>query len=1144
MTDQIPTDALEEKRRRLARLLAERDRDRDKETRTGPVSFAQRRLWILDRLVPGSCAYNIPIVLRTSTAPDRRALARALGRVVQRHEVLRTVFPAPDGTPVQQVRPPFEPALEEVDVATAADPAAAAEDRVKQWSAQPFDLATGPLLRAMTVRISADEHLIALCVHHIVCDGWSVGTLFRELDACYREFTEGTAASLPELPQQYIDYAIWQRGRLTGEREEELTSYWRERLSGAPGILQLPMDRARPTGHRVNGGNEEFEFPEDLARAVHAFALRERTTPFTVLLTCFSALMGRYSGQEDVLLGVPVAGQTHQELEGLIGFFVNTLVVRSDLTGEPTLREAVRRGKDAVLGAFAHQDMPFEKLVIDFQPDRNPTVSPVFQVLFNYQTAGDERVRLPHLGADLVPFDSGIVRFDLELNLYAHERRLGGSWVYNAELFDSAVMHRMSRTFGRLLTRALAEPDRPLSELALLDDADLAELDRLTAPATKALPSAESAERVLDAGDDVRAVLDALGTAVPGTAVPGTDALGSDTPETEGITELRIRPGLLHQLVAAVENGAAVRAPRRIVVSGEPLPLTLERRCLAALPATELHTLYISPAAGEIATRRCAGDAPAGHDIAGRPLPGRRVRVLDAHGNPVPVGVPGSVHVSGASGSVGGGPETDTGDLGRFREDGALEILGRRDEQVHLKQVRVPRAEIEAVLLTHEAVGDARVGARLDDTGNLVLVAYLVPHRPHVPGSEETGRLREALRAHCQRLLPEVLLPTSYVVLDAFPLTPDGRVDRAALPAPAAEKQSATPEHTEPSTPLEETLAEIWRSVLGLPSVGVHDNFFLLGGHSLLAVQVMARLRRATGVDLPVSVLFRYRTIADLAVRIGSLGAGAEERPGALARIQSGTVAPALALVHPAGGSVFCYASLATALTNRTVYAFEGGQEAPSHEARAAAYLAELEAADPGPFVLGGWSLGGTLAFEMARRLHARGQDPGPVVLIDSFLYDGDPDSPDTHAYLLHSFLRDLTADLGMPAPALPPGSELLTARRLFADVLDGWSDSVPAGLDLDEVVRRYGIYRDNMLGLAAYRPAGPRYPGEVHLLQAEQSPEAVEGWRAVAENVVVHRIPGDHYSIMRNPELTHVAHVLDGVLCAAGRIPEGANRR
>ncbi|MFJ5933788.1 condensation domain-containing protein [Streptomyces sp. NPDC093071] len=1135
MTDQISTDALEEKRRRLARLLAERDRERghDQETRTGPVSFAQRRLWILDRLVPGSCAYNIPIVLRTPAAPDRRALAGALARVVRRHEVLRTVFPAPDGVPVQQVRPPFEPVVEELDASTAPDPSAAAEERVKQWSAQPFDLASGPLLRAATVRVSDDEHLIALCVHHIVCDGWSVGTLFRELDAFYRELTEGTAAALPELPQQYVDYAIWQRGRLTGERERELTSYWRERLEGAPGILQLPMDRARPTGHRVNGGNEEFEFPEDLARAVHAFALEERTTPFTVLLTCFSALMGRYSGQEDVLLGVPVAGQTHQELEGLIGFFVNTLVVRSDLTGAPTLREAVRRGKDAVLGAFAHQDMPFEKLVIDFQPDRNPTVSPVFQVLFNYQTAGDERVRLPHLDADLVPFDSGIVRFDLELNLYAHERRLGGSWVYNAELFDSAVMRRMSRTFGRLLTRALAEPDRPIAALALLDDADLAELDRLTAPAADApAPDAPAPDgQVLDAGDDLPALLDALATG-----------------ET---AELRIRPGLLHRLVAAAENGAPVRAPRRIVVSGEPLSLALERRCLAALPTAELHTLYTAPAAGAVATRRCAGDAPAGHDVAGRPLPGRRVRILDAHGNPVPVGVPGEVHVSRtAEGSAGA--ETDTGDLGRFREDGALEILGRRDEQVHLKQVRVPRAEIEAVLLTHEAVGDARVDARLDATGNLVLVAYLVPHRPHAPGSgagsdsgsEEAGRLREALRAHCQRLLPEVLLPTSYVVLDAFPLTPDGRVDRTALPAPAAERETAAPEHAEPSTPLEETLAEIWRSVLGLPTVGVHDNFFLLGGHSLLAVQVMARLRRATGVDLPVSVLFRYRTIADLAVRIGSLGAGAEERPGALARIQSGTVAPALALVHPAGGSVFCYASLATALTNRTVYAFEGGQEAPSHEARAASYLAELEAADPGPFLLGGWSLGGTLAFEMARQLYARGQDPGPVVLIDSFLYDGDPDSPDTHAYLLHSFLRDLTADLGMAAQELPPGSEFLTVRRLFADVLDGWGDSVPAGLDLDEVVRRYGIYRDNMLGLAAYRPTGPRYPGTVHLIQAEGSPEAVEGWRAVAEDVVVHRVPGDHYSIMRNPELVRVAHVLDGVLRAADRTPEEANRR
>ncbi|MFH9674825.1 condensation domain-containing protein [Streptomyces sp. NPDC017405] len=1183
MRDPQTHDDIEDKRGRLAALLAASAGTAG--NHTGPVSFAQRRLWILDRLVPGSSAYNVPIVLRSRTAPDPEAFGRALAEVIRRHEVLRTVFAGTDGVPVQRVRPPYRPRIEVRDVAAGPDPAARADALVRDFVRQPFDLAAGPLLRVLLVRAGDQDHLIALTVHHIVCDGWSIVTLFRELDALYRQERTGEPAGLAPVERQYLDFARWQRARLSGERLQELNGYWRERLDGAPGLLQLPLDAARPVHHRANGGVREFRFAPGVRERVLEFAAREKTTPFVVVLAAFAALLQRFTGQDDIVVGVPAAGQTHGGLQDMVGFFVNTLVMRLDLTGEPGLREAAARARETAVGAVAHQDMPFEKLVVELQPDRNPTVTPVFQVLFNFQTASDERVRLPGLDADLVPFDTGIVRFDLEFNVFVGEREMGGTWLYNRDLFPAAAVDRLAALLERLLTAAVAAPDTPLTALDLFRPEDLAELRRVGGAAEPLTgvpaPRRPAATAVRIGGGDRTGVLSplpdpaadpALRHAVdrrrrafdlpPGAPVLIAAAPGQVAPDealwvleaggellvpepgrplreavlhalaTEDVDTLRLAPALLTEVLHAVEHGGLTLKPRRIVVADEPLALALERRCLRLLPGTELWTVHRAEGIGDIAARRCAGDAPAGHDLAGTVDPALAVRIRDAAGRLVPVGAPGRVCVSRRADL---GDETPSGSLGRFREDGLLEVLGPEDRQIHVRQVRVPRGEIEETLTAHRAIGDARVVAGTAPDGSPRLTAHLTP----ATGEAGTGTgewadlatLRDSVRAHALRVLPGVLVPHAYVFHAALPLTATGTADRVALGATAPAEENRPP-YVAPRDATERLLADIWRSVLGTGRVGVHDNFFLLGGHSLLAIQLMTRLRRATRVDLPVSVLFRYRTVADLAARVNSVagGAGAE---GSLVRMQSGPAPLLVVAVHPAGGGVFCYGPLATALTHRTVYAFEGRHPGESLTALAERYLERLAAELPerSPFALLGWSFGGVVAFEMARLLAERGRPVPPLIMLDSFLFEGDVNDPRAETRILEGYLEGVRADFDLDLPVSAP--DRLTPRRVFADLLERLGADAPEVLDLEEMSRQYAVYRSHILNLAAYRPPGP-LPGPVHLIKAERSPERVDTWTEFAPGLTVDRVAGDHYSLMRNPGLAAVAARVESLLADA----------
>jgi acyl carrier protein len=363
-----------------------------------PLSFSQQRMWLLDQLEPDTPTYNISHALRLSGTLETEALKRSFTEIVSRHEALRTTFAAVDGEPVQVISPVTDVDLPIDDLTTL--PEAEREDeakrRARQEARSPFDLERGPLFRAKLLRLGEEEHLLLLTMHHVVSDGWSMGVFWRELGALYEAFSEGKPSPLAELPIQYADYALWQRQWLTGEVLDSQLTYWKERLAELS-PLELPTDRPRSAAQTHRGASQELLLSESLTEALKDLARGEGATLFMVLLGAFQVLLSRYAGQEDVAIGVPIAGRTRAETEGLIGFFLNTLVMRTDLSGDPTFREVLSRVREVALGAYDHQELPFEKLVEELRPERDLSRSPLFQVLFNMQNVPASRIELPGL---------------------------------------------------------------------------------------------------------------------------------------------------------------------------------------------------------------------------------------------------------------------------------------------------------------------------------------------------------------------------------------------------------------------------------------------------------------------------------------------------------------------------------------------------------------------------------------------------------------------------------------------------------------------------------------------------------------------------------------------------------------------------
>jgi amino acid adenylation domain-containing protein len=448
--------------------------------RTGdlPLSFAQQRLWLLDQLEPQSPAYNIPVAMRLTGDAAPALLARVFAEVVRRHEALRTRFENRGGEPAQVIDRAVEPQLPLVDLSGL--PGEVREERVRELAREharrPFDLRRGPLLRLVLWRLLEREHVLGITLHHIVADGWSLGVLLHEVAALLPAFARGLPSPLPELPVQYSDFAVWQRTWLSGKVLEAQLEFWRTRLAGAPRILDFPTDRPRPPVRSSRGAACPVTLGAALSEAARGLCRRERVTPFMALLAAWAVLLGRHARQDDLLLGAPAAGRTRREIEGLIGFFVNTLVLRADLTGAPSFREALRRLRGMALDAFAHQDLPFERLVEELAPERDLSVTPLFQVLFALQNAPVGRLEMTGLTLAPLAVERELAKFDLALTLAEGPEGFAGVLEHDAELFDRGTAARLAVRFSILLEAAVAAPQTPLQDLPLLGLAERQQL--------------------------------------------------------------------------------------------------------------------------------------------------------------------------------------------------------------------------------------------------------------------------------------------------------------------------------------------------------------------------------------------------------------------------------------------------------------------------------------------------------------------------------------------------------------------------------------------------------------------------------------------------------------------------------------------
>jgi amino acid adenylation domain-containing protein len=1056
--------------------------------RLAPVSYAQRRLWILDQLEPGNASYNIARAIRLRGALRPELLQASLEAIVARHESLRTTIAEIDGEPMQVIAPEGRVDVPVVDLGGVAAPEreSAARDLAGEEARRPFDLARGPLMRVTLARLRPEEHVLVLVMHHVVTDAWSIGVLFEELGRLYEAFEAGAPSPLPDLPTQYADVATAQRAALVEDALRPHLAYWRDRLSGVDPVLDLPIARPRPAVRTMRGAIRSGVFPAALRDRLTTVSREAGATLFICLLAAFQSLLWRYTGRDDLVVGTATAGRTEVEQEPLIGFFANTLVLRSCLSGDPTFRELLGRVRQTALEAYAHQELPFERLVDELHLPRDLSYPPLFQIMFLLHNVRTQRLELPGLEAEELAFDPGTAKFDLTVDMAETDEGLYCGFEYSTDLFDEASMTRMLGHFRRLLEGVAADPGQRLSALPLLDAAERHQVlvrwneTRAEYPRDRCIHQLFEAQvertpdataliergrrttyRDLDARANrlahhlrrqgvgpgalvgiciprsIEAILGMLGVMKAGagyvaldpayppdrlaymlqdSAAPlvltvehlrdrvprrGADCLCLDTegeplsgesagnytssvsaedvayviytsgstgtpkgvlaphrasvnrftwmwgawpfapgevcchktalsfvdsvweifgpllggvptviiPDEEledpsrmidtlgqhRVTRIVVVPSLLRVLLDSLPDiGSRVPTLRLWVTSGEAITPDLARRFEAALPHAILLNLYgSSEVAADVTAYVVTGGRWSERIPIGRPIANTRIYVLDRWLNPVPIGVPGEIHVGGdglahgylnnpeltaqrfIADPVGRDPGArlyKTGDMGRLREDGHVECLGRLDSQVKIRGARIELGEIEAVLGAQAEIETAVVtvwGAGGDER----LIAYVVPRRGR---AVEPSALARAARS----TLPSHMVPASFVVLDALPLTPSGKVDRRALPPPDQVRSAAERAPVAPRTVREARLAAIFAEVLKVERVGVHDDFFDLGGHSLLGTQVVARVRKVFQVELPLRRLFDAPTVAGLCAELDKAApVGVERAP-------------------------------------------------------------------------------------------------------------------------------------------------------------------------------------------------------------------------------------------------------------------------
>jgi amino acid adenylation domain-containing protein len=1167
-----------------------------------PTSIGQQRLWFLDRLdTTAGAAYHLAAGLRLHGSLNRGALRATLDALVARHEILRTSFGLLDEQPVQRIAP-AEVGFHLIERDLSGLSGGAQQQRIGKLSGseatEPFDLATGPLIRGQLLRLGPEEHLLLITQHHIISDGWSIGVLVREVAVLYGAFSQGQANPLPAPPIQYADYAVWQRQWLQAEVLHEQVGFWRAHLAGAPALLELPSDRPRPAVQSYAGGRIGLTMSAQLTAGLRRLSQRHGVTLYMSLLTGWAALLSRLSGQSDVVIGTPVANRQRGELESMLGFVANTLALRVRLEDDPSVTELLAQIRGSTLEAYAHQDLPFAQLVEALQPARSLSYNPIFQAVLAFDNAPGERVlSLPGLKVSEFKAPHSSAKFDLTLLLRDVGERIEGALEYATDLFERASIERIATHLLSLLEAMVADDQQRISTLKLLSQAERQQLlvgfnqtyrpypseqcvhelfeeqvartpeavamvfeDRSLSYGELNAHANQLAHHLIARGirpDDrvaicmersLEMVVGLLGIMKAGGAYVPLDPsdpaqrlayLLEDSTPVVVLTQASVRGGLpavdVPVLVLDLHDGAAMiaREPTHnpdasasglsssnlayvIYTSGStglPKGVLVEHRnvlrlvinnnyaqiaatdCVAhcANPAFDASTweiwsallngakLLVIPqsvlldpkrfnhalidggvtalwltvglfnqyvdvidaALGHLQYLLIGGDALDPSPVArllsnghpprhlfngygptetttfattfeihrladndrsisiGRPIANAQIYILDARGEPVPIGVVGEIHIGGAGVARGYlnrpqltaqrfvadpfGKARDarmykTGDLGRWRSDGNIEFLGRNDFQVKIRGFRIELGEIEARLAACAGVHEAVVLANEDSAAGKRLVAYVTAQAGAQPSAAQ-------LRSQLSTVLPEYMVPSAFVTLESLPLTANGKLDRKALPEPDL-SAVVSAEYQAPVGPMEQAIAQIWQTLLGLPRIGRNDNFFELGGHSFAAVRLIARITSTFGVKIGVAALFASPTLKEFATRVSEFDRPAESWK--VVQIQPlGRKTPVIAI-----NNTMMYYDLAQRIgTDRrfsAVQLFDPGNPSPlpsrSLEAIATEYVHLIREAQPhGPYVLMGLCVAGLIAYEAARQLRQMGEPVPLVVMADTW---------------------------------------------------------------------------------------------------------------------------------------------------------------
>ncbi len=1051
-----------------------------------PLSFAQQRLWFLDQWEPGNPELNIPGAMHLTGELDAELLEKCLVVIIQRHESLRTIFGSSEGKPFQTIQPAAAVKLTRVNLADLSP--TERESRLQKLTIEQvhhrFDLSAGPLFYFLLIKLGEHEWLFMFIFHHIITDGWSIGIFTEELSALYAAFCHNKPAPLTGLPVQYADFAVWQRDWLTGEVMERQLSYWKKQLGDNPPTLEFPTDFQRPAVQSGRGDVYSTKAAKKLTAALFDLANKEQCTVFMVLLTGFNILLSRYSGQKEIIVGSPTAGRNRREIEGVIGFFLNSLALRTDLSGDPQFVELLDRVKDTTLEAYAHQDIPFEKLLEELAPQRDLSRTPFFQVFFNMLNMPGDSLTMPGLAIEGYPLPIVGSKFDFTIYLFQKSDGFLLKSVFSMDLFTRERMVEMMEQYKYILEQAAANPRTTVSGFSLVAPHDEAILLDLQQPlddtwygSVQEMFAKKAAENprytaVVDKDEhwtygELNALANRLASYLTAQGVDIHDAvaiyghrsaplvwgilgilkagaafviLDPAYPASRSIDYLRLAkpkgflqveaagklPPVLSEFLASSSIVCRLALPARAAAGGEDFlsgyssadpAVTVGQDDIACITFTSgssgipkgvmgrhgslthflpwqqetfgisaadrfsmLSGLAHDPLQRDIFTSLCSGaslhipdpqqigmpgrlhawmssagitishltpamlqliirDAPGGEllplryaftvgdvltrrDVAdlkrlaprvtfinlygatetqravgyfivpgnvdelrkeviplGRGVPDTQLLVLNEHNRLAGIGELGEICIRSPHLALGYLGDEDlthtrfitnpftqqssdriyrTGDSGRYLPDGCIEFQGRMDFQVKIHGFRIEPGEVETALVQYPGIREVVVLLHEVQSDDRRLAAYFVP--------TETGGVKtNELHDFAAKKLPDFMVPSFFIELAAFPLTPNGKIDRKALPAPTLDREKMGVEFIAPRTAAEEIMVKIWREILRVEKIGVRDNFFQLGGHSLLATQVVSRIRDEFKIELPVRTIFESPLLAQLA---------------------------------------------------------------------------------------------------------------------------------------------------------------------------------------------------------------------------------------------------------------------------------------